>query len=53
MYVSGDFGRRARLIGSTALVAVGFAMAAPSAASADTPELVVVTGSRLAVSERV
>ncbi len=49
MYVSGSVGRRARLIGSTALIAVGFALSTAPALSADSTELVIVTGSRLAV----
>jgi len=49
MFVSGNLGRRARLAGSTALVAAGFVLSAMPA-FADPTELVVVTGSRLAVT---
>ncbi len=50
MYVAERARRCARLLCSTAFVAAGIASYGVSAAQADTAELVVVTGSRLAVT---
>ncbi len=50
MYVTGRVGRRAQLLCSTVLAVAGVAFCDVSAAYAETPEVVVVTGSRLAVS---
>ncbi|MEI9885845.1 MAG: TonB-dependent receptor [Rhizomicrobium sp.] len=50
MFVAGRVRHCARLLCSTAVVAVGIASYGVSAAQADTAELVVVTGSRMAVT---